>query len=114
MIPFFGYDPPPFISSATHLAIRSTRPKTLLQMSAMLFSHACVTRQENRIDSDVFHNGISYFLGPLLNWTLVGVVHAMLFEVQQKGWVVHPTSTHPLSNIYVRQTCCTAPARGPS
>lgn len=71
---------------------RSTRPRTLLQMSATLFSQACVARQENRIDIDALRNGISYFLEPLLNWTLVGVVHAMLFEIQQRGFA----ATHPL------------------
>jgi mediator of RNA polymerase II transcription subunit 5 len=68
-----------------NLASRSTKPKTLLQMSPTLFSQACIARQDGRIDNDDLHNGISYFLGPLLNWTLVGVVHAMLFEVQQRG-----------------------------
>lgn len=72
--------------------LRSTRPRTLLQMSATLFSQACIARQENRIDIDALRNGISYFLEPLLNWTLVGVVHAMLFEVQQRGFA----ATHPL------------------
>lgn len=72
--------------------LRSTRPRTLLQMSATLFSQACIARQENRIDVDALRNGISYFLEPLLNWTLVGVVHAMLFEVQQRGFA----ATHPL------------------
>lgn len=72
--------------------LRSTRPRTLLQMSATLFSQACIARQENRIDVDALRNGVSYFLEPLLNWTLVGVVHAMLFEVQQRGFV----ATHPL------------------
>lgn len=73
---------------------RSTPPKTLLQLSPTLFSQACIARQDNRIDKDVLHNGISYFLGPLLNWTLVGVVHAMLFEIQQRGCVAlaHRTS----------------------
>ncbi|KAI6162252.1 mediator complex subunit Med5-domain-containing protein [Pisolithus thermaeus] len=72
--------------------LRSTRPRTLLQMSATLFSQACIARQENRIDVDALRNGVSYFLEPLLNWTLVGVVHAMLFEVQQRGFA----ATHPL------------------
>ncbi|KAG6381238.1 hypothetical protein JVT61DRAFT_5642 [Boletus reticuloceps] len=66
--------------------LRSTKPQTLLQMSPTLFSQACLARQDGRIDNDDLHNGISYFLGPLLNWTLVGVVHGMLFEVQQRGF----------------------------
>lgn len=39
------------------------------------------------MDRDVLNNGVSYFLGPLLNWTLVGVVNGLLKEVQQKGSV---------------------------
>jgi mediator of RNA polymerase II transcription subunit 5 len=39
------------------------------------------------MDADVLNNGVSYFTGPLLNWTLVGVVKALLREIQQKGLV---------------------------
>lgn len=37
---------------------------------------------EGKIDADVLNNGISYFLGPLLNWTLVGIIKAILKEIQ--------------------------------
>ncbi|KIJ68368.1 hypothetical protein HYDPIDRAFT_124791 [Hydnomerulius pinastri MD-312] len=84
--------------------LRSTKPKTLLQMSATLFSQACIARQEGRIDNDVLHNGISYFLGPLLNWTLVGVVHAMLFEVQQRG-LAAPIQLEVLQSLLLAPTC---------
>ncbi|KAF9242868.1 hypothetical protein BU15DRAFT_86664 [Melanogaster broomeanus] len=84
--------------------LRSTKPKTLLQMSATLFSQACIARQEGRIDNDVLHNGISYFLGPLLNWTLVGVVHAMLFEVQQRG-LAAPFQLEVLQSLLLAPTC---------
>ncbi|KIM67250.1 hypothetical protein SCLCIDRAFT_109053 [Scleroderma citrinum Foug A] len=76
--------------------LRSTTPKTLLQMSPTLFAQACIARQDNRIDIDVLHSGISYFLEPLLNWTLVGVVHAMLFEIQQRGFA----ATHQLEVLH--------------
>ncbi|KAH7931048.1 hypothetical protein BV22DRAFT_1053726 [Leucogyrophana mollusca] len=65
--------------------LRSTKPKTLLQISATLFSQAVVARAEGRIDNETVHNGISYFLGPLLNWTLVGVVKGLLVELQQRA-----------------------------
>ncbi|KAF8843987.1 hypothetical protein BDN67DRAFT_1066405 [Paxillus ammoniavirescens] len=84
--------------------LRSTKPKTLLHMSATLFSQACIARQEGRIDNDVLHNGISYFLGPLLNWTLVGVVHAMLFEVQQRG-LAAPFQLEILQSLLLAPTC---------
>ncbi|KIK93655.1 hypothetical protein PAXRUDRAFT_144629 [Paxillus rubicundulus Ve08.2h10] len=84
--------------------LRSTKPKTLLHMSATLFSQACIARQEGRVDNDVLHNGISYFLGPLLNWTLVGVVHAMLFEVQQRG-LAAPFQLEILQSLLLAPTC---------
>ncbi|KAH7883678.1 mediator complex subunit Med5-domain-containing protein [Phlebopus sp. FC_14] len=84
--------------------LRSTKPKALLQMSPTLFSQACIARQEGRIDNDVLHNGISYFLGRLLNWTLVGVVHAMLFEVQQRG-LAAPFQLEVLQSLLLAPTC---------
>jgi len=94
MIPFSGDDYGFLNVFSSHPdSNRSTTPKTLLQMSPTLFSQACVARQENRIDIDVLHSGISYFLEPLLNWTLVGVVHAMLFEIQQRGCVLLASPT---------------------
>ncbi|KAF9229359.1 hypothetical protein BS17DRAFT_771335 [Gyrodon lividus] len=84
--------------------LRSTKPKTLLQISATLFSQACIARQDGRVDNDVLHNGISYFLGPLLNWTLVGVVHAMLFEVQQRG-LAAPFQLEVLQSLLLAPSC---------
>ncbi|KAG6334298.1 hypothetical protein ID866_4795 [Astraeus odoratus] len=86
------------------IILRSTKPKILLQLSATLFSQACIARQDGRIDNDVLHNGISYFLGPLLNWTLVGVVHAMLFEVQQRGFTA-TCQLEVLRSLLLAQTC---------
>ncbi|KAJ7492546.1 mediator complex subunit Med5-domain-containing protein [Mycena latifolia] len=63
--------------------LRSTQPKTLLRISPSLFSHAI---KDANIDEDVLNNGISYFTGPLLRWTLVGVVLALSQEIQLKGF----------------------------
>ncbi|KAJ7487681.1 hypothetical protein B0H11DRAFT_1720623 [Mycena galericulata] len=63
--------------------LRSTQPKTLLHISASLFSHAI---KDDNIDEDVLNNGISYFTGPILRWTLVGVVQALSQEIQMKGY----------------------------
>jgi hypothetical protein len=41
------------------------------------------------MDADVLNNGVSYFTGPLLNWTLVGVLKALLREIHQKGSVFY-------------------------
>ncbi|KAF8898666.1 hypothetical protein BD779DRAFT_1607403 [Infundibulicybe gibba] len=52
--------------------LRSTQPKTLLRISATLFSQAIKANLAQKIDTDILNNGVSYFTGPLLNWTLVG------------------------------------------
>jgi mediator of RNA polymerase II transcription subunit 5 len=69
------------------LIFRSTKPKTLLLISATLFSHAISARADRKMDADVLNNGVSYFTGPLLNWTLVGVIKTLLREIQMKGLV---------------------------
>ncbi|KAJ6519904.1 hypothetical protein C8R45DRAFT_40218 [Mycena sanguinolenta] len=63
--------------------LRSTQPKILLRISASLFSHAI---KDVNIDDEVLNNGISYFTGSLLRWTLVGVVQALTQEIQLKGF----------------------------
>ena len=66
---------------------RATRPKTLLKIAPFLFAHAIhqVTESKVKMDKDVLNNGISYFLGPLLNWTLAGVIRYLLSEIQRRG-----------------------------
>jgi mediator of RNA polymerase II transcription subunit 5 len=64
---------------------RSTRPKTLLRICSPLFLQAISAYAEHRIDGDVLNNGVAYFLGPLLNWTLVGVIKVLLQEIRLKG-----------------------------
>lgn len=39
------------------------------------------------MDKEVLNNGISYFLGPLLGWTLAGVVKSLLLDIQRRGFV---------------------------
>lgn len=41
---------------------------------------------QQKIDVDTLKNGVSYFLGPLLNWTLVGVIKSLIREVQARGY----------------------------
>jgi mediator of RNA polymerase II transcription subunit 5 len=41
---------------------------------------ACMAQ---KIDVEAIKNGVSYYLGPLLNWTLVGVVQALLEEIER-------------------------------
>ncbi|KAI0067732.1 hypothetical protein BV25DRAFT_1819150 [Artomyces pyxidatus] len=62
--------------------LRSTRPKALLAMAATLCCSAVSACAEHKIDPDTLSNGISYFLGPLLNWTLLGIVQALCREIR--------------------------------
>ncbi|KAG2366610.1 mediator complex subunit Med5-domain-containing protein [Suillus spraguei] len=92
--------------------LRTTKPQILLQISATLFSQAALARQENRLDNDTLQTGMSYFLGPLLRWTLVGVIHAMLFEIGHRALVapfhlaiVQTILCSPCCPIVVRRLC---------
>ena len=42
---------------------------------------------ERKMDKEVLNNGISYFLGPLLNWTLAGVIRTLLMDIQRRRYV---------------------------
>ncbi|KAG2120988.1 mediator complex subunit Med5-domain-containing protein, partial [Suillus discolor] len=92
--------------------LRTTKPQILLQISATLFSQAALARQESRLDNDTLQTGMSYFLGPLLRWTLVGVIHAMLFEIGQRALIaplhlaiVQTILCSPHCPIVVRRLC---------
>lgn len=67
---------------------RSTRPKTLLRIAPTLFTQAIAVCIERKMDREILNNGISYFMGPLLNWTLAGVIRTLLAEVQRIGFVL--------------------------
>lgn len=82
----------------------TTKPQILLQISATLFSQAALARQENRLDNDTLQTGMSYFLGPLLRWTLVGVIHAMLFEIGHRA-LVAPFHLAIVQNILCSPHC---------
>lgn len=69
--------------------LRSTRPRSLLRVAATLLSHSIVQCVERKLDKDTLNMGLSFFSGPLLNWTLVGVVAALLKDIQRKGFVSH-------------------------
>ncbi|PSS37551.1 hypothetical protein PHLCEN_2v567 [Hermanssonia centrifuga] len=38
------------------------------------------------MEKELLNNGISYFLGPLLNWTLTGVIRVLLTEIHNKKY----------------------------
>lgn len=62
---------------------RSTRPKTLLRIAPRLFIKAIQARTLGIIDGDVLMNGVSYFTGPLLNWSLARVIQTLLLFIQR-------------------------------
>ena len=66
---------------------RTTRPQTLLKIAPALFSFAIAQTMERKMDKEVLNNGISYFLGPLLNWTLAGVIRSLLMDIQRRRYV---------------------------
>ncbi|OBZ79167.1 Mediator of RNA polymerase II transcription subunit 5 [Grifola frondosa] len=84
--------------------LRATRPKTLLRIAATLFSYAISLCTERKMETDVLNNGISYFLGPLLNWTLAGVVRVLLMEVQHKGFKA-PIHLEVLQTLLSSSSC---------
>ncbi|KAJ6610072.1 mediator complex subunit Med5-domain-containing protein [Mycena sp. CBHHK59/15] len=81
--------------------LRSTQPKILLRISASLFSHAI---KDANIDNDVLVNGISYFTGPLLRWTLIGVVLALIQEIRLKGFSA-PKHFSVLQTLLLSSAC---------
>ncbi|KAH8102457.1 hypothetical protein BXZ70DRAFT_986358 [Cristinia sonorae] len=85
--------------------LRSTRPKILLHMAGTLFSHAIQQCTERKLDKEVMNNGFSYFLGPLLNWTLIGVVKVLLIEIQSSKRI--PLYQEVLQTLLTSTSCPT-------
>ncbi|EMD42220.1 hypothetical protein CERSUDRAFT_110751 [Gelatoporia subvermispora B] len=84
--------------------LRSTRPKTLLRIAATLFSHAIEACHARKMDKEVLNNGISYFLGPLLNWTLTGVIKSLVLEIQRRNFNA-PMHLEVLQTLLLSQAC---------
>ncbi|KAI0830678.1 mediator complex subunit Med5-domain-containing protein [Trametes gibbosa] len=84
--------------------LRATRPKVLLKIAPALFSHAITQCVERKMDKEVLSNGISYFVGPLLNWTLAGVIKFLLSEIQQRGYAA-PGHLEVLKTLLTSPSC---------
>lgn len=67
--------------------LRSTRPHSLLRIATTLLLSSINACAANKLDKDALNNGVSYFQGPLLNWTTAGVVKALLREIHQRTYV---------------------------
>ncbi|KAG5648052.1 hypothetical protein DXG03_007087 [Asterophora parasitica] len=84
--------------------LRSTQPQTLLKISPTLFLQAIMVHLAQKIDRDTLNNGVSYFTGPLLNWTLVGIIKALIKDIQQKGFGI-PAQVEILQNLLLSPSC---------
>lgn len=85
---FFGRSPVGFFLPLCNVVtiFSSTRPKTLLAIAATVFHNALRIAAERKLDGDSLNNGISYFLGPLLCWTLPGIVLALVRHIRLTRW----------------------------
>jgi mediator of RNA polymerase II transcription subunit 5 len=70
---------------------RSTRILVLLRIAPVLIIEAIDAYEKKIMEKEVLDNGVAYFLGPLLNWTLVGVIRALVLQMQQTGYVLDHT-----------------------
>ncbi|KAF8622908.1 hypothetical protein AX15_006669 [Amanita polypyramis BW_CC] len=86
--------------------LRTIKPKTLLRISATLFLGALQACSLRKIDNEVLNNGVSYFTGPILNWTLVGVVRALIHEIRRKRPHIETLQTLVLSPTCPRPVLC--------
>lgn len=50
----------------------------------MIIENAIHLFKSKQMDLEALNNGISFFTGPLLNWTLVGVIRYLIREIQRK------------------------------
>ncbi|THH04163.1 hypothetical protein EW145_g5729 [Phellinidium pouzarii] len=66
--------------------LRTTKPKTLMKLAASLIMQASNACADRRLEAETLSNGVSYFTGPLLNWTLVGVIKALLRDILEKNF----------------------------
>ncbi|KAJ1311825.1 hypothetical protein OPQ81_010286 [Rhizoctonia solani] len=89
--------------------LRPTNPRVLLKLCATLFTEAirkCAAEPEGA-GMEILRNGVSYFEGPLLNWTLRGVIWALANEAERHG---HAAQTHlDILQLLVLANGCPAP-----
>jgi mediator of RNA polymerase II transcription subunit 5 len=69
--------------------LRSTQPKVMLRIAPLIIENAINAFLTKKMDQEALNNGISFFVGPLLNWTLVGVVRYLARDIQRKFYPVH-------------------------
>jgi len=47
-----------------------------------VFLRALRAAAERKLELDVLNNGITYFLGPLLGWTLPGIILVLVRQIR--------------------------------
>ncbi|KAH9944074.1 uncharacterized protein BXZ73DRAFT_87039 [Epithele typhae] len=84
----------------------SDEAKTILKISPMIFTLAIYHTgdKDKKMDKEALNNGVSYFLGPVLNWTLAGVVRCMLVEIQRRSYNA-PMFLDVLKTIVTSSSC---------
>ncbi|KAF8168029.1 mediator complex subunit Med5-domain-containing protein [Crassisporium funariophilum] len=84
--------------------LRSTKPKVLLRISPALFSHAIQATSVHKIDKEILTNGVAYFTGPLLIWTLVGVIKSLVKDIQIRNYAT-PVHYEILASLLLSPSC---------
>ncbi|GJE87594.1 mediator complex subunit Med5-domain-containing protein [Phanerochaete sordida] len=89
--------------------LRNTRPHSLLRVAATLLIMSINACANEKLDKEALNNGVSYFQGPLLNWTLVGVVKALLRDIKYKLGVFNPTIPLAILRTIIETPSCPRP-----
>ncbi|KAF9069115.1 hypothetical protein BDP27DRAFT_747058 [Rhodocollybia butyracea] len=85
--------------------LRSTQPKTLLRIAASLVLHAIGLTVEGKMSMDELRTGVvGYFTNPLLNWTLVGIIKALLHDINHKRFNA-PIHLEVLQTLLLAPSC---------
>lgn len=84
--------------------LRSTQPAVLLAITPMIIENAIHLFKSKQMDLEALNNGISFFTGPLLNWTLVGVIRYLIREIQRK-MVAMQVHLHVLYTLLSSTSC---------
>ncbi|KAG9039058.1 mediator complex subunit [Tulasnella sp. JGI-2019a] len=85
--------------------LRTTPPKLLLRMGAALF---CAAIKTNGTDIEALRSGgVAFFLEPLLNWSLVGVLRGLVEDAFRRGYLA--TLNFQVIQTLVLDTNCPKP-----
>ncbi|KAF9481359.1 hypothetical protein BDN70DRAFT_876312 [Pholiota conissans] len=87
--------------------LRLTNTKVLLRIAPLLFAQAIMfTVAHNKMEKETLVNGISYFTGPLLNWTLVNVIRLLVREILQRQFAAQTIIFYDILQSLVLSPSC--------